>query len=167
MGKSEEKKPPRAPGLDGRIMLKCNGKAWIGLIWFRIVTSGGLFWRHVSGVGFHKMWGIPGLAEQLFACEQGALYVCSSPFGYDSWVVFYGCETWSLTLRGENRLRMFENRALGKIFGPKRNGVTGEWVKLHSDDLNVRQCSQNIIRMIETKRMSLAWHVARMGEKFV
>ena len=51
-------------------------------------------------------------------------------------VVLYGCATWSLTLREEHRLRVFKNRALRKIFGPKRDGVTGEWKKLHNEELN-------------------------------
>jgi len=51
-------------------------------------------------------------------------------------VVLYGCETWSLTLREERRLRVFENRVLRGIFGPKRDEVTGEWRKLHSEELN-------------------------------
>jgi hypothetical protein len=51
-------------------------------------------------------------------------------------VVLYGCETWSLTLREEHRLRMFENRVLRRIFGPKRNDVTGDWRKLHNDELH-------------------------------
>jgi hypothetical protein len=50
-------------------------------------------------------------------------------------VVLYGCETWSLTLREEHRLRVFENMVLRRIFGPKRNEVTGEWRKLHSGEL--------------------------------
>jgi hypothetical protein len=52
-------------------------------------------------------------------------------------VVLYGCETWSLTLREENRLRVFENRVLRKIFGPKRDEVTGKWRKLHSEELHI------------------------------
>jgi hypothetical protein len=51
-------------------------------------------------------------------------------------VVLYGCETWSLTLRGERRLRVFENRLLRRIFGPKRDKVTGEWIKLHNEELH-------------------------------
>ena len=51
-------------------------------------------------------------------------------------VVLYGCETWSLTLREERRLRVFENRVLRRIFGPKRDEVTGEWRKLHNEELN-------------------------------
>ena len=51
-------------------------------------------------------------------------------------IVLYGCETWSLTLREEHRLRVFENRVLRRIFGPKRDGVTGEWRKLHKEELN-------------------------------
>jgi hypothetical protein len=51
-------------------------------------------------------------------------------------VVLYGCETWSLTLREEHRLRVLENRVLRGIFGPKRDEVTGEWRRLHSEELN-------------------------------
>jgi hypothetical protein len=50
-------------------------------------------------------------------------------------VVLYGCETWSLTLREEHRLRVFENRVLRRIFGPKRDEVAGEWIKLHKEQL--------------------------------
>ena len=51
-------------------------------------------------------------------------------------VVLYGCETWSLTLREERRLRVFENKVLRRVFGPKRDEVTGEWRKLHNEELN-------------------------------
>jgi hypothetical protein len=77
----------------------------------------------------------------------------------------YGCETWSLTLREENRLRVFENRVLRRIFGPKRDEVTGEWRKLHNEELHILFSSPNIIRQIKSKRMRLAGHVARIGEE--
>jgi len=60
-------------------------------------------------------------------------------------LVLYGCGTWSVTLREERRLRMFENRALMRIFGTKRDEVTGEWRKLHNEELNDLYCSKNII----------------------
>jgi hypothetical protein len=66
--------------------------------------------------------------------------------------VVYGCETWSLTLREEHSLRGFENRVL-KIFGLKRDGVTGEWSKLHNEDLNDLYYSPNIVRVIKSRRM--------------
>jgi hypothetical protein len=72
-------------------------------------------------------------------------------------VILYGCETWSLTLREEHRLRVFENRVLGRIFGPKREDVTGEWRKLHSEELH------NLY--VKSRRMRWARHVARMGEE--
>jgi hypothetical protein len=79
-------------------------------------------------------------------------------------VVLYGCETWSLTLREEHRLREFENRVLRRIFGPKRDEVTGDWRKLHNEELHNLYSSSNIIRMIKSRRMRWAEHVARMGE---
>jgi hypothetical protein len=66
-------------------------------------------------------------------------------------VVSYGCETWSLTLREEHRLRVFENRALRRIFGPKRNEVTGEWRKLHNEELHILYSSPNIIMQIKSR----------------
>jgi hypothetical protein len=76
-----------------------------------------------------------------------------------------GCETWSLTLREEHRLRAFENRVLRRIFGPKRDEVTGGWRKLHNEQLHNLYSSPSIIRMIKSRRMRLAGHVARMGEE--
>jgi hypothetical protein len=67
-------------------------------------------------------------------------------------VVLYGCETWSLTLREEHRLSVFENRVLRRIFGPKRDDVTGEWRKLHNEKLRILYSSPNIIRQIKSRR---------------
>ena len=68
-------------------------------------------------------------------------------------VVLYGCETWSLTLREEHRLRVFENRVLRRIFGPKRVGLTGEWRKLHNEELNDLYSSPNIVWVIKSRRV--------------
>jgi hypothetical protein len=79
-------------------------------------------------------------------------------------VVLYGCETLSLTLREEYRLRVFENRVIRRIFGPKRDEVTGSWRKLHNEGLHSLYSSPSIIRVIKARRMRWAGHVARIGE---
>jgi hypothetical protein len=79
-------------------------------------------------------------------------------------VVLYGCETWSLTLREERRLKVFENRVLRRLFGPKSDEVTGEWRKLHNKQLNDLYSSPNIGRMIKSKRIRCAGNVASVGE---
>jgi hypothetical protein len=79
-------------------------------------------------------------------------------------MVLYGCETLSLTLREEHRLRVFENRMLRRIFGPKRDKVTGGWRKLHNEELHDLYSSPSIVRVIKVRRMRWAGHVARMGE---
>jgi hypothetical protein len=76
----------------------------------------------------------------------------------------YGCETWSLTLREERRLRVFENRVLRGVFGSKRDEVTGEWRKLHIKELNGLYSSPTIVRVIKLRRMRWVRHVARMEE---
>jgi hypothetical protein len=76
-------------------------------------------------------------------------------------VVLYGCETWSLTLGEEHRLTVFENRVL-KIFGPKRE-EDGSWRKLHNSEFHSLYSSPNIVRVIKSRRMRSAGHVARMG----
>jgi hypothetical protein len=80
-------------------------------------------------------------------------------------VVLYGCETWSLTQREEHRLRVSENRVLRRIFGPKRDEVTGEWRKFHSEELHNLYSSPDIIRQVKSGRMRWAGNVARMGEE--
>jgi hypothetical protein len=80
-------------------------------------------------------------------------------------VVLYGCETWSVTVREELRLRVFENRVLGRIFGPKRDEVMGEWRRLQSGELHNLYSSPDTIRQIKSRRMRWAGHVARMGEQ--
>jgi hypothetical protein len=74
-------------------------------------------------------------------------------------VVLYGCETWSLTVREAHKLRVL------RIFGPKKNGVTGGWRKLHNEELHILYSSPSIITIIKSRRMRWAGHVARMGEK--
>jgi len=79
--------------------------------------------------------------------------------------VVYGCETWSLALRDERRLRVFENRVLRRIFGPKKDEVTVQWSKLHNEELNDLYSSPNIVRVIKSRRMRWAGHVARRGKR--
>jgi len=80
-------------------------------------------------------------------------------------VVLYGCESWSLTLREERRLRVFESMVLRSIFEPKRDSVAGEWRKLHDVELSDLFSSPNIIRVIISRRMKWAGHVSRTVEK--
>ena len=68
-------------------------------------------------------------------------------------VVLYGCETWSLTLQEERKLRVFENMVLRRIFGPRRDEVMGEWRRLHNEELNDLYSSPNIVRVIKLRRM--------------
>jgi len=79
-------------------------------------------------------------------------------------VALHGCETWSLTLKEECRLKVSENRVLRRIFRPKRNTVTREWTKIHKEELNVLYSSPNIFQVIKSRRMRLTRHVACMGE---
>jgi hypothetical protein len=80
-------------------------------------------------------------------------------------MVLYGCKTWSLALRENHRLRVFQNRVLRRIFGLKRDEVMGEWRKLHNEELCDFYSSPSIIRIIKSRRMRWAGHVARMGAK--
>ena len=79
-------------------------------------------------------------------------------------VVLYGCETWSLTLREEHKLRVFENKVLRKIFGAKKDEITGEWRKLHNAELHALHSSPNIIRSLKSRRLRWAWHVTRVEQ---
>jgi hypothetical protein len=78
-------------------------------------------------------------------------------------VVLYGCETWTLTLREERRLRVFENRVLRRVFGTKKDEVTGEWRRLRNEERNDLYSLPNIVRVVKSRRMRWAGHVAHMG----
>jgi len=80
-------------------------------------------------------------------------------------VVLYGYETWSLTLRGERRLRLSENRVFRRLFGPKRDDATTERRKLHNAEVNDLYSSPNIVRVIKSRRMRWAEHVARIEDR--
>jgi hypothetical protein len=76
----------------------------------------------------------------------------------------YRCETWFLTLREEHKVRVFENRVLRRISGPKRNEVMGKWRKLHNGELHNLYSSPDIIRQIKSRRTRWAGHMAHLGE---
>jgi hypothetical protein len=78
-------------------------------------------------------------------------------------VVLYGCDTWYLTLRKEHRLRVFENRVL-RIFGPKRDEMTGGWRKLHNEELHNLHSSPSIVKIMKSRRMRWTGHVAQIGK---
>jgi hypothetical protein len=78
-------------------------------------------------------------------------------------VVLYECETWFLTLREEHRLRVFELRVLRRIFGEERDEMTGGWRKLHNEKL--RNLYSSPIKMINSRSIRMAMHVAQIGKK--
>jgi hypothetical protein len=80
-------------------------------------------------------------------------------------VVLYGPETWSLSLREEQRLKVFENRVIRTIFGPRRDEERGEWRNLHNEEIHDLYSSPSIIRIMKTRRMRWAGHLERMVEK--
>jgi hypothetical protein len=80
-------------------------------------------------------------------------------------MVLYGCETWSLTLREEHRLTVFENRALRRIFGPKRDGVTGKWRKLHNEELRDLYSSPSIIKKNQVEEDEMGGTCSTNGEQ--
>jgi hypothetical protein len=81
-------------------------------------------------------------------------------------VVLYGCVAWLLTLQEEHRLRVFNNRMLGKIFWFKKDEVTRVWKRLHNEGLYDLCCSPNIIRVMKSRRMQGVWHVWETGEVY-
>jgi hypothetical protein len=80
-------------------------------------------------------------------------------------VVLYVCETWSLTLKEEHRFRVSENRVLRRIFGPKREEVTGGWRRLHNEELHNLKASQNIISVTKSRKIKCGGYVGRMRER--
>jgi hypothetical protein len=84
---------------------------------------------------------------------------------YQKYFLGVKAATWSLTLREERRLRVFENRVLRNVFGPERDEVTGQWRKLHNKELNDLYSLPNVVRVVKSRRMRWAGHVARMGRK--
>jgi hypothetical protein len=79
-------------------------------------------------------------------------------------VALYGSETWPVTLREGHRMRVYENRVLKRIFGPKREEMVGGWKRLHNEDYHNLYASPIIIGRTNSRRMRLTGHVARMGE---
>jgi hypothetical protein len=88
----------------------------------------------------------------------------TNPQGIILPVVLYGCGTWSLTVRQEHKLRVYENRLLWRIFGPKRDEVAGEWRNVHNEELSYLYVSRNIVWMVKSRRLKWVGNVAHTGE---
>ena len=116
-----------------------------------LLTRSGLTYPQVSSKVYHDSF-----------CQLGSSI--SLPW-VPIFVVLYGCETWSLILREKRKLRVSENMVLRRIFGPRRDEVTGEWRRLHNEELNDLYSSPNIVWVIKSRKMRWAGHVARMGEE--
>ena len=119
-----------------------------------VKAAGAWCWPHPHLVSrLRKSWAIPPLTLWVLqGLLQGDLYLLRC-FTIILAVVLYGCGTWSLTLREEHRVRVFENKVLRRIFQPKRDKVTREWRKLHNEAINDLNASPNIIRVIKSRRM--------------
>jgi hypothetical protein len=78
-------------------------------------------------------------------------------------VVLYGCETWSLTLREERRLRVFENKVLRRLFGPRRDEVTGDWRRMHNEELNDLYSSPNTVGGDKIEMNEMGWPCGTYG----
>jgi len=80
-------------------------------------------------------------------------------------VILYGCESWSMILADEHKLRVFENKVLRKIYRKKRDEMTGEWRRLHNEELHGLYDLPNVVKIMKSRRLRWAGHVARMREK--
>ena len=112
-------------------------------------------------ISVSNFFGMMGLYVPFVYLVDSAMLVvsnCSKPLS------LYGRETWSLTLREECRLSVFENRVLRRVFGPKRDEVTGEWRKLHNEELRDLCSLPNIVQVVKSRRMRWVGHVVHMGE---
>jgi len=149
---------------DAKCTLCCY--RWPAIFYKLLNNKGSMFSRPHLGVHWkrhvHRCSTTRSPPEAVPLPNRGVLYArpCTFlPF------VLYGCVSWSLTLREESWLRVFENRVLRKIFGSKRGKVTGEWRKLHNEELNDLYSSPNIVRVFKLRRKRWAVHVAHMGER--
>jgi hypothetical protein len=117
-----------------------------------------------AGIAGYDRTEVSKVGFRVIICKCETQFMIQQPIfnPFNSQPVEYGCETWSLTLREERKLRVSENRVL-RIFRLKRDTLKGEWRKLHNVELNYLHSSLNIIRVIKSRRMRWAGNVARMG----
>ena len=118
--------------------------------------------KHTLNSGNACYYALQGLLLSHLLSKNIKLKICKKVFLP---VILYGCETWTLTLREEKRLQIFENKVLRKIFGTRRDDQTGECIRLHNGELHDLYGKPNIIRIVESRRLRWAGHLTRMGNE--
>jgi hypothetical protein len=141
---------------EGKRTIGRQSNKWVDNIKINLAVTGWGFVNWISLAHDRDKWTVLEIWDEVYLQS----VVNSAYYVFLSNVVLYGCETWSLTVRQEHKLRVFENRVLRRIFGPKRDGVMGWWRKLYNEEIHNLYSSPSIIRIIKSRRMRWVGHVA-------